>query len=406
MPQGVAWTPVRVALDRLRNGLVPITQTENVPLSEALGRVAAAPAHASRAHPPFANAAVDGYGFAHAGLTDAPAGLPLLSGRAAAGGAYEGHVPAGHAIRILTGAPIPEGVDTIVLEEDTKVADGAVHFETGLKRGANCRPAGEDVADGAPIIAAGRRLTPGDLALAASVGLGTLCTYRPLRVGVLSTGSELTEPGNPARPDQIYDANRPMLLSLAMAWGFLPVDLGRVEDNRAAVRGALDNAAANVDVILTSGGASAGDEDHMSAVLKEAGQLATWRIAVKPGRPLAMGLWQGCPVFGLPGNPVAAFVCALIFARPALNCLAGGAWAEPVGHLLPARFAKKKKPGRVEYLRARRSDDGGVEVFHSEGSGRVSGLSWADGLVELPHDQGAVAPGDAVRYLPFSALGL
>jgi molybdopterin molybdotransferase len=196
-----------------------------------------------------------------------------------------------------------------------------------------------------------------------------------------------------------------MLLATVTRWGHAAVDLGRAPDNRDTLRAILTAAAAQCDVILTSGGASAGDEDHMSALLTETGSLALWRIAMKPGRPLAMGLWDGKPVFGLPGNPVAAQVCALVFAWPALARLAGGDWPEPQGFMVPAGFAKSKKDGRREYLRAR-IEDGRAVPFASEGSGRVSGLSWATGLIELPDPAITIAPGDAVRFIPFGGFGL
>ena len=197
-----------------------------------------------------------------------------------------------------------------------------------------------------------------------------------------------------------------MLHELLRRWDMAAVDLGHVPDDPAAVVAALDRGAAEADAILTSGGASAGDEDHVAAVLRARGALALWRIAVKPGRPLALGVWGGRPVFGLPGNPVAALVCALIFARPALMRLAGAPWHLPRGLLLPAAFAKVKKAGRREYLRARLGEDGAVEVFRSEGSGRISGLAWASGLVELGDGPATVSPGDPVRYLPFHDFGL
>jgi len=224
-----------------------------------------------------------------------------------------------------------------------------------------------------------------------------------LRVAVISTGDELIEAGEAARPGQIHDANRPMLLGLALQWGYLSMDLGRIPDDRAALRADLDRAADAADVILTSGGASAGDEDHVSALLNEAGAMAEWRIAIKPGRPLALGLWRGKPVFGLPGNPVAAFVTTLIFAWPAMARLAGRDWPVPQGFDVPAGFSKSKKPGRREYLRARMRG-GRAEVFKSEGSGRITGLSWAEGLVELPDAAAEIAPGDPVRYIPFGSF--
>ena len=211
---------------------------------------------------------------------------------------------------------------------------------------------------------------------AIDAALADLPVRSRLRVGVLSTGDEIVpDPADPALPHQIWDANRPMLLALAAGWHCVPVDLGHVRDDRALIRDRLDEAAGQVDVILTSGGASAGDEDHVSALLRAQGTLSSWRIALKPGRPLALALWQGVPVFGLPGNPVAALVCALVFARPALSLLAGAGWVDPVGFTVPAGFSKSKKPGRREYLRARLTAEGTAEVFGSEGSGRISGLS-------------------------------
>lgn len=406
LPPGVNWVPVDDALARLREGLAPVAPVETVPLAEAQGRVLAEDVAALRAHPPGANTAVDGYGFAHASLGDPPHHLPLIEGRAAAGQPFSGTVPAGRALRILTGAILPAGVDTVVLEEDCLIEDGRIGFSRSPRPGSNTRPAGEDVQAGDPILAAGRILGPGDLALAAAAGLGTLPVHRPLRVAILSTGDEIREAGAPAATHQTYDANRPMLAAILRRWGMEVIDLGLARDDAGAVRAALDRGAAEADAILTSGGASAGDEDHVARTLDEAGALRTWRIAVKPGRPLALGLWKGAPVFGLPGNPVAAFVCTLIFARPALLTLAGAPWTAPRALMLPAAFSKSKKRGRREYLRARLDAEGRVEPFRSEGSGRVSGLAWAEGLVELPDPEGTVAPGDPVRYLPFTAFGL
>ena len=194
-----------------------------------------------------------------------------------------------------------------------------------------------------------------------------------------------------------------MLIALLRRWDHEAVDLGHVPDDRAALRERLDGAQCHA--VLTSGGASAGEEDHVSAILAAEGRMTTWRVAMKPGRPLAMGLWRGVPVLGLPGNPVAAFVCALVFARPALSLLAGSGWVEPQGFELPAAFSKRKRAGRRELLRAR-IRDGRVEAFASEGSGRVSGLSWAEGLVELGEEAREVRPGDPVRYLPYGSFGL
>ncbi|UWQ92143.1 molybdopterin molybdenumtransferase MoeA [Rhodobacteraceae bacterium M382] len=402
LPAGVHWTPVDEALTLLQQRLHPVTSVETVPLAQAVGRVLAEPITALRSNPPQPNTAVDGYGFAGA----MPAGehvLPLADGRAAAGVATDAVVSKGQAIRVLTGAALPDGVDTVILEEDVTLGDGQIAFRGPLKQGANTRRAGEDVIAGQEILTAGRLLTPADLALCSATGVSEVAVHQRLRVAVLSTGDELVEPGDPAEPGQIYDANRVMLLSMIAQFGHTPVDLGKVRDNKSKLAVRLTEAAAAADVILTSGGASAGDEDHVSSLLREAGAMQLWRLALKPGRPLALGLWEDVPVFGLPGNPVAALVCSLMFARPAMARLSGRDWPEAQGFDVAAAFEKRKKPGRREYLRAR-IRDGRVEVFGSEGSGRISGLSWAEGLVELDDGERHVKPGDLVRFLPFSGF--
>ena len=411
LPPGIDWTPVDDALGLLRDRLACVTGTEQVALNAAAGRVLAQDVVALRDNPPSANSAVDGYAFAWASLgvdTDVEVNLPLEPGRAAAGHPFKGRVPEGHALRILTGAEIPVGTDTVVLQEDARVGAGRVRFTPPRKQGANSRGLGEDARAGDVALPRGRLLTAADMARLASVGVAEIAVRERLRVGILSTGDELIQPGVGDAPTLrgIFDANRPMLTAMVHNFGHQPVDLGAMPDKAAAIRAALDRAAAETDAILTTGGASAGDEDHISRLLRTEGQVTTWRIAVKPGRPLALGMWKGVPVFGLPGNPVAAFVCSLIFAKPALGMMAGSGWQEPQAFIVPAAFAKNKKPGRREYLRARLTQDGAVEVFHSEGSGLIGGLSWSDGLVELPDGALEVTPGMPVRYLPFSGFGL
>ncbi len=404
LPAGVDWAPVDQALANLRDRMVPVVDQEEVTLSAGVGRVLAQDVTASRSSPPYANTAVDGYGFAGAIAHESGVvTLPLVSGRAAAGEPFAETVPYGSALRILTGAILPKGVDTVVLQEDVTTDGQQIAFHGPLKQGANTRKAGEDIVAETTVLTKGRRLTAADMALLASVGVDKVCVYKTLRVGVLSTGDELCEPQDSPRKGQIYDANRPMLLALIAQFGFVPVDLGIAQDDRDQLKAALDQASEQCDVILTSGGASAGDEDHMSAILRDTGSMALWRIAVKPGRPLALGVWKGVPVFGLPGNPVAAMTCTLIFARPAMAVLAGADWHQPQGYLVPADFNKNKKSGRREFLRARIGAKG-VQVFKSEGSGRVSGLSWATGFVELSDEAQAITQGDLVRYIPFTSF--
>ena len=401
LPPGVDWADMDEVLARLRAALAPVAGIERVAVAEAAGRVLAEDAAALRASPPAANAAVDGWGFARETVAD-PFGIPVAEGRAAAGAPFRGAVPPGRALRVLTGAILPEGVDTVALQEDAATDGARIALSRLPKHGANTRRAGEDSEAGAAVLPSGRRLAPQDLALLASVGIAEVAVRARLRVGVLSTGDELTEAGA-AEPHETFDANRPMLLALAAGWHHAAVDLGRAPDDRDALRAVLDDAAGRCDAILTSGGASAGAEDHLSAIMRAEGHVESWRVAIKPGRPLMLGTWRGVPVFGLPGNPVAAFVCALLFARPALAVLSGADWPELPGHDVPAGFTKSKKPGRAEFPRARLRE-GRAEVFASEGSGRVSGLSWAEGVLHLGPEAREIAPGDPVRFIPFAGL--
>lgn len=403
LPPGVHWTPVSEALAELRTRLGSVTEVRSIPLGSAAGHVAAEDVVAARSNPPLPNTAVDGYGFSGA-RSEGVHELTVAAARAAAGSA-PGPVAEGEAIRILTGAALPAGVDTVVLQEDVTAAEGKISFRGPIRQGANTRKAGEDTVAGDVVVRRGRRLNAADLALLSATGVDQISVRQSLRVAVLSTGDELAEPGSTATERQIFDANRPMLLEILRRLGHVPVDMGIVQDDRDLLAKRLSAAATEADAILTSGGASAGDEDHVSALLRAQGSMALWRVAVKPGRPLALGVWDGTPVFGLPGNPVATMVCTLVFARPALAVLAGEAWSEPQGFTVPAGFSKSKKPGRSEYLRAR-IRNGHAEVFASEGSGRISGLSWAEGLVALPHEAMEVQFGTPVHYIPFGSFGL
>jgi len=404
LPPGVDWTPVDDALAQLKSALRCVVSTERVDISDARNRFVAQDLTAPRPSPPKANSAVDGYGFAGSlAKVDGVVRLDLNPERAAAGVPLQSRVALGQAVRILTGAQLPDGVDTVVLQEDVATDGKEVVFHGPLKLGANTRKAGEDVHSEGVVLTTGQRLRPTDLSLAASVGISKIECFRSLCIGVLSTGDEVCDVTKTAAPHQIYDANRPMLLSLIAAWGFVAVDLGHVNDDRNQLRERLNHAQNNVDVLLTSGGASAGDEDHLSALLSETGSIEFWRIAVKPGRPLAMGMWGSMPIFGLPGNPVAAATCAMIFARPSFNVLAGGHWMTPKSYWVRANFEKRKKSGRREYLRARLTGDQ-VDVFKSEGSGRISGLSWANGFVELPDHAVTITHGDFVKFIPFDSF--
>jgi molybdopterin molybdotransferase len=399
------------ALELLKARVGPVVARETVPLVEAHGRILAEPLISPRDVPGFDNVAVDGFAFAHADLAMAgPTRLALIEGRAAAGHPFTGRLPAGAALRVLTGAPMPEGADCALMQEDVELDGDAVVIPPGVKLGANRRRAGEDVRAGQVALEPGIRLRPQDVGVAATFGRDRLEVFRPLEVALVSTGDELREPGAPLGPGETYDANRSILFGLLQGLGCRVTDLGIVPDRADAVARTMREAGAGHDAVITSGGASRGDEDHVVRAVDRLGQLHFWQIAVKPGRPLAFGQLGRAVFVGLPGNPVAAVVCFLRFARPLLTALGGGRWPEPHAFLVPADFAMKKKPDRREYLRARliTGPDGRtwVQRIEREGSGILTSLTEADGLVELPEDLRRVDPGDPVEFVPFSELGV
>ncbi|MCJ2068049.1 molybdopterin molybdotransferase MoeA [Methylobacterium sp. J-030] len=397
--------PLRVAdaVALIRERLPVLAGIETAPLSRADGRILAEDLIAPLDLPPFDNAAVDGYAFRAADLANGQGGLPL-----------DGRVPAGHgpieagagcAVRIFTGAPMPPGTDTVAMQEDVEVRGEAVWLPAGLAPGANRRRAGEDIARGSRAIPAGTRLGPRHLALAAALGCADLRLREPLRVALFSTGDELTPPGAPLPPAGIHDANRPMLAALLRRLGSEPVDLGILRDAPGEVRERLAAAAAEHDLILTSGGVSVGEEDHVRAAVEASGALTLWRLAIKPGRPVALGTVAGTPFIGLPGNPAAAYVTALAVLRPLVLHLSG---TEDTAPILTVRsgFALEKRPGRREYLRVclRPSETGMREAVIAPG-GALTGLSASDGLVELAEDLTAIRVGDPVPYRSHGDFG-
>lgn len=383
----------------------PLAGVEQVALSVARGRVLASDLVAPRPLPPFFNSAVDGYAVCHADLAPgADTRLPVV-GRAPAGAEPPPLAP-GAAMRVFTGAPMPAGADTVMMQEDARTDGDAVILPPGLKRGANCRPAGEDVARGAVALAAGTVLDPAEIGLAAALGVPALAVSPRVRVGVFSTGDELASPGGPLGPAQTFDSNRFALLALLARLPVAATDLGILPDRAGATAEALAAAAASQDLLLTTGGVSTGEEDHVRAAIEAGGRLVFWRLAVKPGRPAAMGVVRGVPVVGLPGNPVAAFVTFLHLARPLVLRLAGARAKRLLRVPAVADFAYRKKAGRREYVRVALAETGAGLVarkFSREGAGLLTSLTESDGFAELPEDVTAVAPGDALRVLPFDA---
>lgn len=399
--------PVEAAQDLIAARVPPLGGEKAVPLHAAIGRVLARDLVAPLPLPPFFNSAVDGYAFRHADLAaDAPTPL-RLSGRVAAGQAGGAALGPGEAARIFTGAPMPPGADTVLMQEDARLEGEAVLVPPGLKRGANARPAGEDVAQGAVALSAGRRLRAPEIGLAAALGLASLPVAPRVRVGVFSTGDELASPGTALGPAQTYDSNRFTLLALLAGLPVVASDLGILPDRPEATAAALRAAAGAHDLLLTSGGVSTGEEDHVRAAIESGGRLVFWRLAVKPGRPAAMGVVDGTPVIGLPGNPVAAVVTFLHLARPLVLRLAGAAPEALPRFPARAEFGYRKKAGRREYVRVRLGPGAPLPAaakFEREGAGLLTSLTQSDAFAELPEETTAVAPGDTVQILPFAAL--
>ncbi len=399
--------PLDAALRIIAANVRPIERMECVALGAADGRVLAESVAAPLDLPPFDNSAVDGYAVRLADLDEAPV-LPV-AGRIAAGAPAADALEPGSAWRIFTGAALPAGADTVFMQEDVRLDEqGHVHFPAGLRRGANTRPRGEDMARGACALPAGRRLRPQDLALAAALGLQELVVRAPVRVALFSTGNEIVEPGAPAGPAQRYDFNRVLLAALAARAGAQVTDLGILPDQRDAIEAALSAAARTHDLILTSGGVSTGEEDHVRAAVEAAGRLVFWRLAIKPGRPVAMGGIAGVPLVGLPGNPVAAFVTFVHVARPLIAALGGAPVRAPAAYPVQAAFSYRKKAGRREYVRVRLmpGPDSVLQAhkYGVEGAGILTSLTETDGLAELAETVTSVVPGDGVGFLPYEML--
>lgn len=394
------------ALSRLLSAAVPVTETEIVPIEKAVGRVLAIPIISDINVPPLDNSAMDGYAVRCADLS-VPGTSLSVSQRIPAG--TVGHtLQAGTAARIFTGAPVPPGADAVVMQELCEHADGSVTINHQPKPGENIRRAGEDIAVGKEVLAIGTRLTPQAVGLVASVGKSQVPVRRRLRVALFSTGDELVTPGQPLPPGAIYNSNRYLLGSLLEQAGCVVTDLGIVEDTLDATRAALRNAAQEHDLILTSGGVSVGEEDHVKPAVSAEGALDLWAIAIKPGKPLAYGHVRRndggqAHFIGLPGNPVAAFVTFLMLVRPFLRCCQGTEARLPAPLSLAAGFDFKKADSRRNFLRVRLSQEGRPELFSNQSSGVLTSTVWSDGLVDLLPGQ-TVAAGQPVSYLPFSLL--
>ena len=407
------------AVALLKSRITTVVGTERIAIAEASGRILAEAAVAVRPVPAHTNTAVDGYAIASAHYDKAKGGRFAISARAAAGRPLASTPPSDTAVRIFTGAVMPAGFDTVAMQEDcsTDGADGPnddpthVTIPAGLKTGANVRKAGEDVAAGETLFDAGALLRPQDAAALASIGLADVACHERVRCAIVSTGDEVIRPGSRALAEgEVFDANAPMLTALARAAGADVTDLGVWPDDAGEIQARLSDAAQRFDIILTSGGASRGEEDHILTALDTLGKRHMWQLAVKPGRPLMFGQIGDAVMVGLPGNPVAVFVCFLMYVYPMLRAMGGGTWPEPRRFMLPAAFElPKRKTGRREFLRGwigMRDGAMVIEKYPRDGSGLISGLRAAHGLIDIGEHVEAVATGDPVAFMPFSEFGI
>ncbi len=403
------------AIARLDDFIEPVVAREKIVLKDALGRILGEDVTAQHNIPPFNNSAVDGYAVYFDDIAENRQTSLRVVGTAAAGRPYGRSQNRGEAIRIFTGAAMPLGSDTgfpdtVMMQEDCEREIDFVTFGPGIKRGANRRLAGEDVMAGSIILQNGCRLRPQEIGLAAAVGRNSLTVQAPLKVAVFSTGDEIREPGTTREADSIFDSNRFTLTALLRGLGCVVEDLGILPDEPSIITEALCNAAEKYQLIMTSGGVSTGEEDHVRTAVEANGSLYFWRLAIKPGRPVALGRVKNTVFIGLPGNPVAVMVTFLRVARPLILKLSGSREQSPRSFKVLAGFNYQKKPQRREFVRTRlQTDSKGRHVAHkykSDGAGILSSMVFADGLVEIPEDITNINEGDVVDYLPFNEVGL
>lgn len=396
--------PVEKARQFIRQFLTPLTKHESIRLCNALHRTLATDIQSPMNVPPHDYSAMDGYAVRHEDLTNAPTVLKVV-GSAFAGHPFSGRVGAGECVRIMTGALIPEGCDSVVMQEHVQASGSSVEIGEGHRRGQNIRLIGEDIAQNSTVLTKGQIIRPAEMGLLASLGFSDVTVYHKLKVALFSTGDELQEPGTQLAPGKIYNSNRYSLLGMLNELGVEIVDMGTIRDDKASLKEALLDAASRTDAIITSGGVSVGEADYIKQLLTEIGEVVFWKIAMKPGKPLAYGKIGTCHFFGLPGNPVAVMVTFQQFVRDALHILMGQQPRLTIEFQATCTSPIRKVPGRTEFQRGilSKDPDGSwtVRTTGAQCSGILSSMSKANSYIVLPASQGSVEAGSTVLVQPF-----
>jgi molybdopterin molybdotransferase len=400
--------PYEIALKKIIASITPVSGTEVVLIHQALGRVLAADLIATMNVPPAANSAMDGYAVHSSDIPTTGTHELTLAGKSLAGKPYTGSVPRGSCVRILTGAVLPDGTDTVIMQENVVVTADRVMLDARTVKGDNVRPIGEDCKRGDVLLRAGSLLTPAALGVIASMGIAEITVTRKLKIAVFMTGDELRSPGESLAPGQIYDSNRYTLHGMLTRPGVGIIDLGIIRDDRQAIEQALITAANSADAIITSGGVSVGDADLVREVVEKLGRINFWKVAMKPGRPLAFGSINNAWFFGLPGNPVSTMATFYLFVQPALQRLSGQTPTIPVTMKVPCTSILKKRPGRLEYQRGILSHypngEWTVTKTGAQGSGILSSMTQANCFIVLPVENDGVMAGETVEVMPFYGL--
>lgn len=401
--------PLDEARALLREKITPVTKIEQLPLRQCCGKLLADDVVAQCNVPPHDNSAMDGYAIKYDDLSDERDIHLDVIARIPAGHFLNQTVKSGEAVRIFTGAPVPDGVDTIVMQENAQEKEGKVTLSPGAapKKGVNLRKAGEDIKVGDVILEKGRVLRAADIGICASIGKTDLPVYTPLKVALFSTGDEIIDAGQPLRDGAVYDINRYTVFAMLEKLGCTVTDLGILPDDPATITDALEKAAGDHDLLFTSGGVSMGEEDHVKTAIAQLGEINFWRIAIKPGRPIALGEVKGAAFIGLPGNPVATLVTFMTIARPLICGMSGRTDQSTRKYKIPAGFSYQHKGGRYEWQRAylKETPYGPVvELFHTTGSGILTSMVKTDGLVEINDNAQSIEPGDLVDFIPYSEV--